>query len=157
MSSEDLKILVRPLKDDENIPYELLLLADPSKEMIDVYLKHSRVFVATLNANIIGAFVFFPLSANSVEIKNIAVKSELQGKGVGQLLLDYATEAARKENFKSICIGTANSSIGQLYLYQKKGYEITGIIKNFFIDHYPEPFYENGIQAKHMIMLIMQL
>ena len=157
MPSEYFTVSVRQLNDDDNIPYDLLLLADPSKETIDAYLKHSKIFIATLKLNVIGAFVLFPLSATSVEIKNIAVGSKFQGKGVGKLLLDYAIEIARIEKYKSICIGTANSSVGQLYLYQKKGFEMTSIIKNFFINHYPEPIYENGIQAKHMIMLTKKL
>ena len=100
---------------------------------------HSKVFVATLNLNVIGTCVLFPLSASSAEIKNIAVKSGFQGKGVGNLLLDYAVETARKAHYKSICIGTTNSSVGQLYLYQKKGFEMTSIMKNYFMDNYPEP------------------
>lgn len=157
MQSEYVNISVKRLNEIEGIPYELLMLADPSKRMIDTYLKASEIFVATLNLNVIGAFVLFPLSANSAEIKNIAVKSEFQGTGVGKLLLDYAIETARKGNYKSIFIGTANSSIGQLYLYQKKGFEITSVIKNFFMNNYAEPIYENGIQAKHMIMLVREL
>jgi hypothetical protein len=31
------------------------------------------------------------------------------------------------------------------------------MIKGFFTDHYPGPIYENGIQAKHLIMLEMKL
>ena len=157
MPSEYFTVSVRQLNDNENMPYDLLMLADPFKEMIDAYLKHSKIFVAMLNVNVIGVFVLFPLSDTSAEIKNIAVKSEFQGKGVGKLLLDYAIEMARKDNYKSICIGTANSSVGQLYLYQKKGFEITGIIKDFFMKHYPKPIYENGIQSKHMIMLTRKL
>lgn len=150
---EHSSIVISPLNEEQNIPYALLLLADPSKEMIDAYLKRSTIFVAMLNLNVIGALVLFPLSAHSAEIKNIAVKREWQGKGIGKLLLDHAVEAARKENYKSICIGTANSSIGQLYLYQKKGFEITGIVKDFFTDNYADPIYENGIQAKHRLLL----
>lgn len=157
MPSEYFAVSVRQLNDDEQIPYGLLLLADPSKEMIDAYLKHSKIFVAALNQSVIGAFVLFPLSATAAEIKNIAVKQEFQGQGVGKLLLDHAVETARKENYKSICIGTANSSVGQLCLYQKKGFEMTGIVKNFFLNNYPEPIYENGIQAKHMILLTREL
>ena len=150
-------VSIRQLDDNENIPYDLLLLADPSKEMIDRYVAQSKVFVATLNLNIIGTLVLFPVSAHAAEIKNIAVKGEFQGKGVGKLLLDFAIETARKENYSSICIATANSSVGQLHLYQTKEFEVTGMIKNFFLDNYPEPIYEKGIQAKHLIVLTRNL
>lgn len=46
------------------IPYELLLLADPSKALIDNYLKQSEIFVAKQTNEIIGVIVLFPLSAS---------------------------------------------------------------------------------------------
>jgi aminoglycoside 6'-N-acetyltransferase I len=110
-----------------------------------------------MGQEVIGAIVLSALSANCCEIKNIAVKTEFQGRGVGKFLLDFAVEAAKNEHYQSICIGTSNSSTGQLHLYQKKGFEIKEIIKAFFTDNYPEPIYENGIQAKHLIMLEMKL
>ncbi len=157
MTSGYSNISVKQVQGYENIPYELLLLADPSREMIDAYLKHSRIFVATLDQEVIGTFVLYALSANAAEIKNIAVKNEFQGMGIGKFLLDFAVGVAKSDNYQSICIGTANSSTGQLHLYQKVGFEIKEIIRDFFIDNYPEPLYENGIRAKHKIMLEMKL
>lgn len=48
-------------------------------------------------------------------------------------------------------VGTANSSIGNLAFYQKVGFRITEVKKDFF-SKYPEPIFENGIQALDMIM-----
>jgi ribosomal protein S18 acetylase RimI-like enzyme len=157
MTSAHRDISVQQVNGHENMPYDLLLLADPSTEMIDAYLKQSKVFVATLGQEVIGTIVISALSAQCAEIKNIAVRSEFQGKGVGKRLLDFAIETARNANYQSLCIGTSNSSIAQLYLYQSKGFEIKEIIKDFFINNYPEPIYENGIRAKHMIMLEIKL
>ncbi|HAI77368.1 MAG TPA: GNAT family N-acetyltransferase [Microscillaceae bacterium] len=139
------------------IPYELLLLADPSKELIDNYLKQSEIFVAKQTNEIIGVIVLFPLSAETVEIKNIAVKPAFQGQGIGRYLIEKVVQVALLNQQKSICIGTANSSIGQLHLYQKLGFEITDIKRNFFTDNYAEAIYENGIQAKDMLVLTKQL
>lgn len=145
------------LEKDDQIPYELLLLADPSKNLIDKYLERSDVFVAKQNDETIGILVLFPLTSRTVEIKNIAVKSEFQGKGIGSYLINNVVKVALCNGQMRICIGTANSSVGQLYLYQKLGFEISEIRRDFFTDNYPEPIYENGIQAKHMLMLTKQL
>lgn len=157
MISDNLNIIIRELSSEEDIPYDLLLLADPEKEVIDEYLKSSWVYVAILNDIAIGAYVLYALSNSSVEIKNIAVKEEHQNKGIGKMLLHDAIRGAKEKGFQSICIGTANSSIAQLYLYQKAGFEITAIKRNFFIDNYALPIYENDIQAKHMIMLSKEI
>jgi len=157
MNNEILKeILIRQL-DKKPIPYELLLDADPSMEAIEKYLPFSEINVGTLKSKVIGTIVLYPLNANELEIKNIAVEESLQGNGIGGLMLKYATEIAIVKRAKSLVIGTANSSVAQLYLYQRNGFEITGIKQNFFLDNYPEPIFENDIQCKHLIMLSKQL
>ena len=158
MELRNQNINFRRLGVNDQTPYELLLLADPSKKLIDEYLKQSDVFIAGQNEETIGVIVLFPLTAETVEIKNIAVKPELQGQGIGSYLIENVIKvAAILKKYKNICIGTANSSIGQLYLYQKLGFEISEVRKDFFTDNYPEPIYENGIQAKHMLILTRQL
>lgn len=145
------------LNDEESLPYNLLLLADPSKELVDKYLKQSDVFVAIQNGETVGVVVLFPLTKVEAEIKNIAVKPELEGQGIGSYLIKNVIKTAKQRKYQKLSIGTANSSIGPLYLYQKHGFEITDIIKCFFINNYPEPIYEDGLQAKHMIILTKDL
>jgi ribosomal protein S18 acetylase RimI-like enzyme len=147
----------RPLTEGEEKPYSLLLLADPSKAIVDAYLKSSHIFIADLHNEVVGAIVLQAQEEGIIEIKNVAVMPALQGQGIGLYLLKNAVLSARKMNFNTIQIGTANSSIGQLYLYQKAGFEITAVKKNFFTDNYPEPIYENGLQARHLIMLSQAL
>jgi ribosomal protein S18 acetylase RimI-like enzyme len=157
MANKNQNIIFDKLDKDDQTPYELLLLADPSKKMVDEYLKQSDIFTARQNDETIGVLVLFSLTNRTVEIKNIAVKSEFQRQGIGSYLIENVIKFASLSRQKSICIGTANSSIGQLYLYQKLGFEITDIKRNFFIDNYTEPIFENGIQAKHMLILTRQL
>ena len=145
---------IRQLASDETVPYDLLLLADPSKTVIDRYLSASTVFVAEMNRQSVGACVLFPLEAGAVEIKNVAVQPAYQGRGIGTALLSHAIRVAERQGFKTLCIGTANSSVGQLLLYQKLGFEIDRVKKNFFLKHYDEPLFENGIQCKHLIWLV---
>ena len=150
-------ISISQLGKSEEIPYALLLDADPSKKLIDKYLKDSEIYVAKLANEIIGVYVLYPINAAKAEIKNIAVEEKLQGKGIGKLLLEDAFKLAATKGYRELIIGTGNSSVGQLYLYQKAGFEISGIKWNFFIDNYPDPLYENGIRVKHMIVLCRKL
>ena len=157
MKFKNQNIAFDKLDKGDQIPYKLLLLADPSKDLVDEYLKQSDIYIARQNDETIGVVVLFSLTPETVEIKNVAVKSEYQGQGVGSFLIENVVQVAFLNGQKSICIGTANSSIGQLYLYQKLGFEITDIKKNFFTENYAEPIYENAIQAKHMLMLTKQV
>jgi len=148
---------IKRLDKNENIPYELLVLADPSRALIDKYIGLSEIYVASLINKNVGIYVLYPVSPEVVEVKNISVEDEYQGKGLGTLMLKDATDRARAKGFKKMIIGTGNTSVGQLYLYQKEGFDLTEIKRDFFIQHYPEILYENGLQVKHMLVLTKHL
>ncbi len=147
----------RKLRQEESIPYSLLLLAEETKEAIDKYINDSEIYVLENENDIIAVYVLKPINKNVYEIKYIAVDENFQGKGIGKFLLKDATKRAQKSGFKTIIIGTGDAAIKQLYLYQKEGYRIYDIHYNFFTDNYPEPIYENGILCKHMVMLKKEL
>lgn len=147
------EISIRPLKKGETPPYDLLKLADPSTIMIDSYLPKSGIYLAELEKEIIGVYVLFPISDLKVEIKNIAVKPELQGKGLGKLMLGHAEKTARSMDYKKIRIATANSSIAPLHLYLSQGFLLQEIIPDFFIENYEKPIFENGVQCRDLMVL----
>lgn len=150
-------ITIRMLDKNESKPYDLLLLADPSEEMIKSYMKHGTCYVACYNGKIIGEYVLIKTRPSTMELINIAVDEKYQGKGIGRKLILDAINKARNENIKILEIGTGNSSISQLLLYQKCGFRITGIDKDFFKIHYREKIIENGIECIDMIRLSMSL
>lgn len=150
-------IVIRPLAKNEPPPYELLLLADPSKEMIAGYLPSSSVYVALMGDKIVGEYVLYPLGGKEVEVKNIAVDPSLHGQGIGKLLLTHAGSTARAKGYRSMIIGTANSSVAQIYLYQQQGFQITGIKEEYFLKNYAEPIYENGERCVDQLILTKQL
>lgn len=145
------------LEKSKELPMHLLLLADPSAEMISEYIHDCWIYTATLNGELIGCYALSPLNETSVEIKNIAVSEECQGKGIGTILIKDAIEKAKELGHMKIQIGTGNSSIGQLALYQKLGFIQTGVIEGFFQKNYPEPIFENGMACLDMIVLEREL
>lgn len=147
------ELTIRRLQKQEEIPYKLLLLADPSKKNIDIYIFSSDIYIAEKEEKVIACYVLKAADSKTIEIKNIAVDPASQGKGIGKFLLNNACEIASKNGFKNIIIGTGNSSVGQLYLYQQAGFSIIKIIKNFFPDNYDEPIIENGIECRDMLVL----
>lgn len=146
-------MIIRSLREGEALPIALLLLADPSEEMLGKYLEGSEILVAESGETVLGVCVIYPEDELTAEIKNIAVSEEHQGKGIGRSLLNEASLTARARGFKNLVIGTGDTGYRQIGLYQSAGFEISDLKKNFFVDHYPEPLYENGNQIKDMIIL----
>ncbi|MCR8631002.1 MULTISPECIES: GNAT family N-acetyltransferase [Paenibacillus] len=148
---------IRTLHADEQLPMELLLLADPSRKLVEEYVQRGQCMVAVADNVIIGVYVLLPTRPETVEIVNIAVDERHQGKGIGRQLVHHAIANAKLLGFKTIEIGTGNSSVGQLALYQKCGFRIIGVDRDFFIRHYEEEIFENGIQVVDMIRLSQDL
>ena len=147
----------RKLNDDEILPFELLLLADPLKEIVEEYVNRGDCYVAERDEEMVGVYVLLPTRPGTVELVNVAVVEEQQNRGLGKLLVMNAIMIAKTKGYKTIEIGTGNSSIGQLALYQKCGFRIMGVDIDYFIKHYPEEIFENGIQCRDMIRLSQDL
>lgn len=147
----DLKIEI--LKPTLPIPYKLLELADPSRKQIDSYLKESVCYIALLFGETVGVLVLKTIDQITLEVTNLAIAENQQGKGYGKHLLRFAQNTCKAQDYKKLRIATGNSSINQLALYQKMGFELSHIVLHFFTENYAEPIFENGIQCKHKVVL----
>lgn len=136
---------------------DLLLLADPSRELVEEYVQRGQCYLAEEDGEVIGVYVLLPTRPQTVEIVNVVVAEAHQGRGIGKQLVKHAIQTAIAQGYKTVEIGTGNSSIGQLALYQKCGFRITGIDRDFFIRHYAEPIFENGIPCRDMIRLSQEI
>ncbi len=145
--------MIRQLSKDEKIPYDLLLLADETIEAIDKYIFSCEIYVLEKYDNIVGVYALRAINSEEVEIVLVAVAKEYQGQGMGKKLLRDAAVRAKGKGFKTILIGTWDGATKQLCLYKKEGFKVYSIKKNYFVDKFTEPIYENGIQLKDMIML----
>lgn len=148
---------IRKVMKDDELPTDLLLLADPSIDMVTRYVNKGESYVAEIEDMMAGVYVLLPISTETVEIVNIAVAEEHQGQGIGKRLLQHAISTAAESGYRTIEIRTGNSSIFQLKLYQKAGFRIIDVDRDFFVRNYDEAIYENGIQCRDQIRLSLEL
>lgn len=137
--------------------WELLLQADPSKLQIDNYIHKGHIFELRVKSELVGIIVLVEKTDELIEIMNLSITEKWQGKGFAKTLIEYACLFSDNKGYSTVTIGTGNSSLNQLALYQKAGFRITGIDHNYFIHHYSEPIYENGIHCRDMIRLERKL
>jgi len=144
--------------ESDPIPYwDMLLLADPSEAAVQQYLEDGKLYIAEWDDTVVGVYVLLRADGSLWALKNIAVTPEWQGKGVGKALIAAAISSARALGATSLEVGTGNSSIDQLAFYQKAGFRMVRIAKNYFTLNYDEPIFENGIQCRDMVILAMDL
>lgn len=144
---------IRKLAVQEQPPMDLLLLADPSVRLVRDYLQRGQCYVAILENSIVGVYVLIPTRPDTIELVNVAVDEAHHGKGIGKKLVLHSIDVAKSLGYKTIEVGTGNSSVGQLALYQKCGFRMNWIDRDFFLRHYEEEIYENGIQVVDMVRL----
>ncbi|WP_266203523.1 GNAT family N-acetyltransferase [Pontibacter kalidii] len=152
-----LQFKIRALAPDEPPPMQLLLLADPSEEIIFSYLHQSHTFVAEHATEIVGALVFQLQDNSTAEIMNVAVEEDWQGKGIGRQLVAYAIDLARQQSIKRLFVCTGNSTLPALALYKRCGFTIESIDKGYFLRNYPQPIFENGLQCTDRVKLRLEL
>jgi len=148
-------VIIEQTKD--TIPNDLLLLSDPSEEVIAEYIHLSTKFIARLNTKIIGALVLLRTRPKTMEIMNISVYEEFQNKGIGKQLINEAIEYAKGSKIKTLEIGTGNPGVIQMMLYQKCGFRIVGVEFDYFRKNHKEKIFENGIECRDMIRMKMEL
>lgn len=139
------------------VHHELLLLADPDPHVIDKYLPRGISFDYRSADKIIGILVLLPTRPETIEIVNIAVSEAYQGQGIGETFLYFALDYAKQHHYKTVEIGTGSTSFAQLYLYQKCGFRLISIDRDFFVRHYDEKIIENNLVLKDMVRLSLDL
>jgi ribosomal protein S18 acetylase RimI-like enzyme len=159
IDNKKLDLTITRLTKSEDLPFDLLLLADETVAAIEKYIYDSGVYVVKTGAypHPIAVFVLQKIDDNEIEIKNIAVAETFQDKGIGSYMIGEIKRIALAANYRRIIVGTPDHSARQINFYQRNGFRKFAIRKNFFIENYPQPIIENGSILRDMVMLRMNL
>jgi GNAT superfamily N-acetyltransferase len=133
---------------------DLLLLADEQEDMIDKYLESGDMF-ALFDDDLKTVCVVLAIDKETCELKNIATYKKYQGNGYARALINFVSNYYRN-NFKTMLVGTGETPT-ILSFYKSCGFEKSHYIKNFFIDNYDHPMFEDGIQLIDMVYLKKKL
>lgn len=134
---------------------ELLLLADPSEDKVRASLSGAKCFIAAHGAVVVGACVVQARGPDTYELMSIAVHPAHQRAGYGTALLQWVIDFFRDRGARQLEVGTGTFGY-QLAFYQRQGFRVTRIDHDFFIAHYPEPIFEDGIQLVDMLRLTLR-
>jgi ribosomal protein S18 acetylase RimI-like enzyme len=71
----------------------------------------------------LGCCMLITEAPNSVRLRQMAVLNNLQGKGIGRALMQFAENIARDRGYQKITMHARKTAVG---FYEKLGYRITG-------------------------------
>jgi ribosomal-protein-alanine N-acetyltransferase len=110
-----------------NYDASMKILTDPSREVYLAMLGNEIVGFTVLNMH--GAFVGY--------IQSVCVASQWRGKGFGSKLMDYVEKRILSETPNVfICVSSFNRRVQKLY--ERRGYEVVGELKNWIVPGHSE-------------------
>lgn len=127
---------------------DLLLEADPSKDMIHKYLNDSDVYALKKGDELISIAVILHIDRKTLELKNIVTTEKYRNKGYAKTLLKSLC-GNYKQKYDRMLVGVAENNIP---FYVKQGFDkYEKTIKNFFIDNYNEEIKDGDLICTDLI------
>lgn len=130
---------------------DILLIGDEDENMINKYINQSTIFALYVNSTLTSVCAIIKVDNETAEIKNLSTYPKYQNRGYASTLIDFVCNKYKTE-FKYLILGTGENN-KTLKFYKKRGFQEIHRLKNFFIDNYSHPIYENGKQLIDMIYL----
>jgi len=142
--SKEVDLLVPILLDA--LPYEERLrreLSDPDLTVYAAWLGKELVGAAAVRWDTTGEIVLLAVDANK------------RGQGHGTAIVSAVIEDARHKRVDTMLVATASFSVDNIIFYQKCGFRMSHVRRDFFRANYPEvePIVWCGITLRDMIVL----
>ena len=142
----------------------LLLLAD-EPEPLRAYLQAGDLFVLWAKVKDyrepLGVTHVMPVpeEPGTGELRAVAIARRHHNRGLGQKMLAGVLHHLRRQGARRVIVGASNAGIGQIAFYQKAGFRLWRIERDYFT---PEKGYdpderENGLPHRDMVWFDQEL
>jgi len=85
--------------------------------------KENMLIAAFEEEDMLGCCMLVEESPQHVRLRQMAVLNDLQGKGIGRALMNFAENLARDRGYKNITMHARKNAVG---FYEKMGYRVSG-------------------------------
>jgi ribosomal protein S18 acetylase RimI-like enzyme len=133
----------------------LLELAD-EPEPLGTYLQDGELYGLVGNdGSPRAAILVIDEGPRVAELRAVAVAEAEQGRGVGSQLVAAVLQALAARGVERVTVGTASSGTRQLAFYQRCGFRLTHVERDYFSAEkgYPEGLTEHGLPVRDMVWM----
>jgi ribosomal protein S18 acetylase RimI-like enzyme len=139
----------------------LLLLADAEAQVRD-YLHHGDLYALRgADGGALGVTLVLsdPAAPGTAELRAVAIDPAQHNRGLGRQMLASVLADLRARGFRRSVVGTSNAGIGQIAFYQKAGFRVWRIERDYFIPQkgYDPEERENDLPHRDMIWFDLDL
>jgi ribosomal protein S18 acetylase RimI-like enzyme len=133
----------------------LLLLADEPQPLRG-YLQDGTLYVLRAdNGGPIGVthVVTYDADSETVELKAVAIAQTRHNQGLGRRMLAMVLDDLRSRGTRRVVVGTSNAGIGEMAFYQKAGFRLWRIERDYFTAEkgYDPNDRHNGLPHRDMV------
>jgi predicted N-acetyltransferase YhbS len=139
-------------------------LAEDSESELLSYLYRGRVLVARVDGQVAGHLLLVDVDGDTAtpgeaELKSMAVRTDLQGQGIGAALIEAARALLRNAGVRVLHVSTAAASAANLRFYQRRGFRMRAVERDAFTaaTGYPPGIMVEGIPLRDRVWLDMEL
>jgi ribosomal protein S18 acetylase RimI-like enzyme len=150
---------IRLHEGSRDVLHALFAEADDSKRQIASYRELGEILVAVIKGAIVGhAQLVESGEPGTFEVKSLAVDARHRSRGIGAALIQEACAHCTRHGGRRLVVATAAASIAALKFYQRQGFRIHHVIRDFYA---PERGYRslelNGIPLRDEVILDLDL
>ncbi|WP_308194715.1 GNAT family N-acetyltransferase [Pseudonocardia kujensis] len=134
----------------------LFELAEDSAAELDSSLRCGRVLVARAGTELVGHLQLVRTEEpGEAELKNMAVREDLRGRGIGGRLVRAALAALAAEGTATLRVATGAADVRNLVFYQRQGFRMRSIERDVFTPAagYPAGLEVDGIPLRDRVWL----
>ena len=85
--------------------------------------KNDILIAAFDDDEMLGCCMLTPINQQTLQVRQMAVQNNLQGKGIGASLMSFIENIARDKGYRNLMMHARNTAIG---FYEKFGYKVSG-------------------------------
>ncbi len=150
------------------MPFELIAIPMPEAEALLSVLRDAEegeeriraalldpacvAYAARVDGQLVGAAVVRWDKDEASEILYIAVIAEQRKKGYGKQIIAALQAELRERGGRGLLVGTANSSLENMLFYQRCGFRMFEVRRDYFAYIQP-PLRECGVVMRDMLVL----
>jgi ribosomal protein S18 acetylase RimI-like enzyme len=133
----------------------VLELAD-EPEPLRAYLQDGELYgVTAADGAPRAAILVIDQEPGVAELRAVAVAEREQGRGLGSRLVAAVLDALAERGVERVIVGTASSGVRQLAFYQRCGFRLSHVERDYFSEErgYPPGLVEHGIPVRDMVWM----
>ena len=133
----------------------LIRLAEDSESQIASVIDEGTAYVVDDGDTTIGIVLVLDHGGSERELRYVAIAEAHQRKGLGKAMLADVDAAEEARGTKRLVVGTSCADTGNLDFYQRCGYRLLSIERDYFTPArgYPPDFVINGLPAVDMVWM----